>query len=548
MGGWYGGDRPLTIAIVAMGGEGGGVLADWIVAMAEGAGHIAQNTSVAGVAQRTGATVYYVEIYSVDAGTHDDPPAPMSEPVLSLFPAPGEVDVVIASELMEAGRAIQRGFCTPDRTTLIASTNRVYAITERAALGDGTADSDELLRGAHQAAQRFIAADFMELAQRAGSVISASLFGALCRAAVLPYTRDQFEQAIRASGKGVDASMRAFEAGYDAAGMPPPMPRSGSSGSSSTVSVSIGRRPPSDPVHEAAEEAVRREQERNAIAAYDPAELVGSGLRAQAERTGAFPAAARSMLLHGVVRTAVYQGPAYADSFLDRIEAIAELDSDGDGQAALTVAAARHVALWMCYQDTVHVAHQKIRRARLAGIRAEAGAAEGQLLQVREYLHPQLEEIIDTLPAVLGRPLLRQKWFAKAVAKLTRDGMVVNTTSALGFSMLWVMAQARPLRPRSLRFGREQDAIDRWLRGVIELAGTDQDLAREVLECQGLLKGYGQTLAHGSESFALLMSILPQLESRPHAAGELARLRAAALADEDGTALARALMVIGAQP
>ena len=38
------------------------MLADWIVATSERAGFYAQNTSVAGVAQRTGATVYYVEM------------------------------------------------------------------------------------------------------------------------------------------------------------------------------------------------------------------------------------------------------------------------------------------------------------------------------------------------------------------------------------------------------------------------------------------------------------------------------------------------------
>jgi indolepyruvate ferredoxin oxidoreductase beta subunit len=45
-----------------MGGQGGGVLADWIVALAETEGWIAQSTSVPGVAQRTGATIYYIEM------------------------------------------------------------------------------------------------------------------------------------------------------------------------------------------------------------------------------------------------------------------------------------------------------------------------------------------------------------------------------------------------------------------------------------------------------------------------------------------------------
>ena len=46
-----------------MGGEGGGVLADWIVDLAEHGGYLAQATSVPGVAQRTGATIYYLELF-----------------------------------------------------------------------------------------------------------------------------------------------------------------------------------------------------------------------------------------------------------------------------------------------------------------------------------------------------------------------------------------------------------------------------------------------------------------------------------------------------
>ena len=45
--------RPLSIAIAALGGQGGGVLSDWLVAVAELHGWIVQATSVPGVAQRT---------------------------------------------------------------------------------------------------------------------------------------------------------------------------------------------------------------------------------------------------------------------------------------------------------------------------------------------------------------------------------------------------------------------------------------------------------------------------------------------------------------
>ena len=71
-------------------------------------------------------------------------PAPAAdgrEPVLALMPIPGDVDLVIAAELMEAGRAIPRGLVTPDRTTLIASSHRVYGHPEKSAMGDGTLDA-----------------------------------------------------------------------------------------------------------------------------------------------------------------------------------------------------------------------------------------------------------------------------------------------------------------------------------------------------------------------------------------------------------------------
>src|ERR1700740_3491114 len=79
--------RAITIAIVAMGGEGGGVLADWIVDLAEHAGYLAQTTSVPGVAQRTGWTIYYIEIFPKGAAV-----AANKAPILALMPVPGELD------------------------------------------------------------------------------------------------------------------------------------------------------------------------------------------------------------------------------------------------------------------------------------------------------------------------------------------------------------------------------------------------------------------------------------------------------------------------
>src|ERR1700691_6619583 len=98
-------ERPICVAVMAMGGQGGGVLSDWIVELAESQGWHAQSTSVPGVAQRTGATIYYVEML---------PPKDGRAPILSLMPAQGEADVVLVSEWMEAGRSMLRGLVTAE--------------------------------------------------------------------------------------------------------------------------------------------------------------------------------------------------------------------------------------------------------------------------------------------------------------------------------------------------------------------------------------------------------------------------------------------------
>jgi indolepyruvate ferredoxin oxidoreductase, beta subunit len=515
-----------------LGGECGGVLSDWIVAAAEGAGYYAQNTSVAGVAQRTGATVYYVELFPPQSEPHaaNGGRRVRAEPVMSIFPTPGQVDVVIASELMECGRAIQRGFATPDRTTLITSTNRVYSIDEKMALGDGRVDDRELLAAAARSSQRLIAADFMKLAEDAGSVISASLFGALAGSGALPFSREQFEAPIRRFGKAVDQSLAAFSAGFDTSLAPRPATADGATSLSLPVTTWEGTSRGAETEKDA--EAARR----NEIAASDPAALVGPELRPLAERVREMPQAARSMILHGLVRTAVYQDLDYASRYLARVARFAAVDDDADGAARLTVEAARHIALWMCYQDTIHVALQKARRARMERVRNEAKAKPHQLLEIREFLHPQIDEITDTLPTHLGQALRRSRAFGRIVHRITHRGMILNTTSIAGYTLLSAMARVRPLRPRSLRFGHEQREIDRWIGQALETV-HDGDFAREIIECQQVLKGYGATYAHGSESFAKLMAAARTLQGSTDGAARLADLRKAALVDEDGAAL-----------
>jgi indolepyruvate ferredoxin oxidoreductase beta subunit len=118
--------QPVTLLICALGGEGGGVLSQWLVEAARAAGFAAQSTSIPGVAQRTGATTYYLELF----------PIPLSQlagqqPVLGLYPAPGALDALVSSELLETARQISNGMSDAQRTLTITANNRSYTTQER---------------------------------------------------------------------------------------------------------------------------------------------------------------------------------------------------------------------------------------------------------------------------------------------------------------------------------------------------------------------------------------------------------------------------------
>ena len=458
--------KALSIAILAMGGEGGGVMADWLVDMAERAGSYVQTTSVPGVAQRTGATIYYVEIFPGSAVTRAKPP------VLALMPMPGDVDVVIASELMEAGRAVQRGLVTPTRTTLIASTHRVYSMTERTAMADGRVDSAKLIEGARAAAMRLYAADFARIAEESGSVISAALFGALSASGRLPFARSDFEDAIRRSGLGVEASLRAFARAHDAA----------------TIGETVMQ-----------------------------------------------PAAQPPTIEAGRARLVDYQDAAYARLYLDRLEPFRDMDT------TLLAEVARYLALWMSYEDIARVADLKTRRSRFDRVAEEVKAGDSQVLRIREFLHPRVEEIADSLPAGFSRWLLRTSWARSLLGRFTAKGRLVETTSVSGFLLLYLAASLRRIRRRSLRFAAEQARIEAWLAEIRRLAPADPALAMAVTECQQLVKGYGDTHARGLANYEAVMAALPRLEGRPDAAQRLTKLRQAALADDSGGKLRAAI-------
>ena len=492
------GNRPLCVLIGALGGEGGGVLAGWLVDAAEHAGLRAQMTSVPGVAQRTGATTYYLEIQPrcIESGA--------GEPVMALLPSPGGVDLVVASELLEAGRAAQNGMITPSRTTVIASTHRFFAIAEKSAMGDGRFETERILDTVREMAARAVLSDFKAVAENSTTLMSSVLLGAIAAADALSISHDELRRTIERSGISVKDNLKGFDAGMTAA----------------RASLQVGTR----------------------VENLTSEPLLGEPRQALEQ----FPPELHEVLALGSERVRTYQDVAYLDLYLERARKVlaAERADQSLVNFPVTREAARYLALWMTYEDIIQVASLKTHPERLAKVRKEVHATGDQPVMVTEYLKPGLDEWCSVLPPRLAkhfRTLVERLYLTQRLS----IGLHIKTSTVTGFLLMRSLVRLRRWRRRMSRFIDEQARIEQWLMCLCDLLPQHPSLAFEVAQCPTLLKGYGDTHRRGTRNFEMIMGCVKQCASLSNGAEVLKDLRTAALADPQGDALDKAIAAIG---
>jgi indolepyruvate ferredoxin oxidoreductase beta subunit len=361
------GTHPVTILICALGGEGGGVLSEWLVDAAAHAGYAAQSTSIPGVAQRTGATTYYVEIFRRPIAALDG-----RWPVFSLYPVPGVLDLLVSSELLETVRQIGNGMASADRTRIITSSSRTLTTNERMQLGDGRVAAERLLEVVHQSSADAQVFDMSAMTRDAGTVVSAVMFGAIAASGSLPFSREACEAAIRAGGRGTDASLRGFAMAYEScrSHATDRRPSEGAKPAALSRASGIGGSQP----HLAAAAA-------RTTAASDPTSTL-----LPPEIASLFPAKAHPIVALGFARVREYQDPDYGQLYIERLQRVLAAEQAADsGDAcdlAITRETARYLALWMAFDDIVRVAELKSRATRAARVRGEVKVRDGELVRV----------------------------------------------------------------------------------------------------------------------------------------------------------------------
>lgn len=481
---------PRAILVAALGGEGGGTLADWIVSCAIRAGYPAQSTSVPGVAQRTGATSYYIEYLP------GQPPEGL-EPVFALVPSAGRVDFAISSELLESGRLLQRGFITPERTTFISSSSRALTVAEKMQMGDGRVDPDRIHETARALAQHYVSLDLEKMAQDNRTIISATMFGALAGAGAFSWPRSVCEDVIREGKRGVEASLSGFAAAFDAV----------------------------QKVHN------------------NPPEPVSTEAPVQADgEFGNLPADVRAVIAHGADRTEDFQDKDYRELYLSRVRRLvaAAPDADDPRVSQALEEGARRLALWMAYEDIPRVADLKTRASRFERISKDVELQPGQVLKVVEYLKPGGEEIADMLPEKYGNWIMKRIENGKGLPFVGR-GMHVSTTGVVGYQTMRFLSKFARIRRKSLRYQREQAAIEEWLGAMEKALRTSPEFAGALAELPRVLKGYGETHARGKRNYGEIFGkvVQPSVQTGDMA-GNAQWLRnavAAALADPESQKL-----------
>jgi indolepyruvate ferredoxin oxidoreductase beta subunit len=369
---------------------------------------------------------------------------------------------------------VERGFVT-GRTTLIASTHRVYTTIEKMHMADGRQDPQRLQGAARALAARAVLFDMEAVTVQSGTVVSAVMFGALAGAGVLPWPRETCEAVIRESGKGVQASLAGFAAAFDAAAHP------------------------------------------------------------QVAPAPAMPPAVQALAAHGAERCRDFQDEAYAQQYKAHVAALSAA-APTESAAALEEAV-RQLALWMCFEDVIRVADLKTRRSRYERVRSEAQAASGDIVRITEHFKPGMDEVAAVLPRALGERLLalahRRGWMGK------HTGLHIRSTSLWGYLMLRFLARLRPLRPRSLRYAQEHEALAAWLGAMQQVLSLSPALALAMAGLPQVLKGYGDTQVRGRQNYARLWTTLvaPALAGQLDVATAAAQLQAAlkaTLADPEG--------------
>jgi hypothetical protein len=244
------------------------------------------------------------------------------------------------------------------------------------------------------------------------------------------------------------------------------------------------------------------------------------------------PDAIAPVVSDGIHRLIDYQGPSYAQLYVDRLRRFV---GRGGVDDAMFGEIARLMATRMSFDDPIRIAQLKL---------CEADAAPDDVRQFR------VDELVGALPAAVAEPVLGVLdtfgWVHKPVS------IRFSTASRWGLRRLKIEASLRRWRLFSVRYGDERAWVERWLHMIDRALVKQPAAAAEIVQTATMMQGYGDPYRLGLADWHLIIDSLakPAFDGAlglSDLAGAVAEARAAARPDPRQMALKRKIDEIKAR-
>lgn len=443
--------KSLRVLIGTVGGQGGGVLSDWLIHGLLNANWNAVSIGLLGLSQRAGTVTYYCEASSDKE----------VKVVNSMFAVPGDVNLFIGQELLELGRLLSSGYASED-CVIVGSLGRTYTTLEKMPAEAGVYDSSIIAAAANNLspnnnylidAPAFVTANNLQ-----NLTGNAFLLGVVVASEVINLPPEPFIKAIEDSEVNVKGNIQAFQLGYRMFKEGKIHPGLNQLVDEKKLRASSNGKPPSSTYY-----------------------LAESILGNCSEET-------IQLIKFSCDRLESYQDKRYVQSYLKMIE-----DIQGQGQVREKTinAFVKNAALWLCYEDIPRVGQLKTDPDRYLKIFKEHGIDSNHIVKITDFFVPDVEQLVGMLPKPLASLVKKVGLLFSKDFESKSFPLRIQSTSIFGYWALRFLALGRYWRRQSLRHQVEMQHFNYWFNNLRRIQDQSPAVAQIVAELGRVVKGYG---------------------------------------------------------
>jgi hypothetical protein len=273
---------------------------------------------------------------------------------------------------------------------------------------------------------------------------------------------------------------------------------------------------------------------------YLLADFIGEDDAAPPLLPDGLPTGAAATVSDGIHRLIDYQGPSYAQLYVNRVRRFVGRRGVDD---AMVGEIARLMALRMSYEDPIRIAQLKLAEFEVGGGQPLARSTDN----IAKF---RVDELIGALPAVVADPVLDVlEWMGWTHMPIS---IRFSAKNRWGIRRLKAEAGLRRWRRLSVRYAKERVWVERWLHMIDRSLTKQPKSASAIVQTADMIRGYGDVYRQGLADWHAIIDglakptfdgVLPLADL----AGAVAEARAAAMPDPRQVALKRTIAEIRAR-